>query len=44
MDAATAVKVTATPQTAKLGFFDSKTPAVIRVASGSEVVIETVVG
>jgi acetamidase/formamidase len=44
MDAATAVKVAATPQTAKLGFFDSKTPAVIRVASGREVVIETVSG
>jgi acetamidase/formamidase len=44
MDAATAIKVAATPQSVKWGFFDSTTPAVIRVASGAEVVIETVSG
>ena len=44
MDAVTAVKVAATPQTVKLGFFDAKTPAVARVASGTEVLIETVSG
>ncbi len=44
MDAATTVKIAATPQTAKLGFFDATTPAVIRVAPGTEVLIETVSG
>jgi acetamidase/formamidase len=44
MDAVTAVKVAATPQTVKLGFFDATTPAVTSVASGTEVLIETVSG
>ena len=44
MDAVTALKVAATPQTVRLGFLDAKTSAVARVASGSEVVIETVSG
>ncbi len=44
MDAVTAVKVAATPQTVRLGFFDAKTSAVARVASGTEVLIETVSG
>jgi acetamidase/formamidase len=44
MDAATAIKVAATPQSVKWGFFDNTTPAVTRVASGAEVVIETVSG
>jgi acetamidase/formamidase len=44
MDAATAVKLAATPQTVRLGFLDASTPAVMRVASGSEVLIETVSG
>lgn len=44
MEAATAVTVTATPQTVKLGFFDATTPAVAKVASGAEVLIETVSG
>jgi acetamidase/formamidase len=44
MDAATAIKVAATPQSVKWGFFDSKSPAVTSVASGAEVVIETVSG
>jgi acetamidase/formamidase len=44
MDAVTAVKVAATPQTVRLGFFDAKTSAVARVTSGTEVLIETVSG
>jgi len=44
MDAVTAVKVAATPQTVRLGFFDAKTSAVARVMSGTEVLIETVSG
>jgi acetamidase/formamidase len=44
MDAATAVKLAATPQTVKLGFLDASTPAAMRVASGAEVLIETVSG
>jgi acetamidase/formamidase len=44
MDAVTAVKVAATPQTVRLGFFDAKTSAVARVTSGNEVLIETVSG
>jgi acetamidase/formamidase len=40
----TAIKVAATPQTVKWGFLDSSTPAVTSVASGSEVVIDTVSG
>jgi acetamidase/formamidase len=44
MDVATAVKVAATPQSVKLGFLDATTASVIRVASGTEVLIETVSG
>jgi acetamidase/formamidase len=44
MDAVTAVKVAATPQSVKLGFFDASTPPVMQVASGTEVLIETVSG
>ena len=44
MDAITAVKVAATPQTVRLGFFDAKTSAVARLTSGTEVLIETVSG
>jgi acetamidase/formamidase len=44
MDAVTAVKVAAMPQTVNLGFFDATTPAVASVASGTEVLIETVSG
>jgi acetamidase/formamidase len=44
MDASTAIKVTATPQSVKWGFFDATTPAIMRVASGAEVVIETLSG
>jgi acetamidase/formamidase len=44
MDAATAVKIAATPQSVKWGFFDAATPAIATVASGSEVLIETVSG
>ena len=44
MDSATAIKVTATPQSVKWGFFDAATPPTSRVASGAEVVIETVSG
>lgn len=44
MDVATAVKIAASPQTVKLGFFDAKTPAICRMASGTEVLIETVSG
>ena len=44
MDAAATVKIAASPQTVKLGFFDATTPPVIRVASGTEVLIETVSG
>jgi acetamidase/formamidase len=44
MDSATAIKVTATPQSVKWGFFDAATPAITRFASGAEVVIETVSG
>ena len=40
----TAVMVAATPQSVKWGFFDSETPAITSVASGSEVVIHTVSG
>jgi acetamidase/formamidase len=40
----TAIKVAATPQSVKWGFFDSSTPAITSVASGSEVVIDTVSG
>ncbi|MFZ3359751.1 MAG: acetamidase/formamidase family protein [Xanthobacteraceae bacterium] len=44
MDATTAIKIAATPQSVKWGFFDAATPAVTRVASGTEVVIETLSG
>jgi acetamidase/formamidase len=44
MDAVTAVKLAATPQSVKLGFFDATTPPTMRVASGAEVFIETVSG
>jgi len=44
MDAATAMKVAATPQSVKWGFFDASTPPVTSVASGTEVLIETVSG
>jgi acetamidase/formamidase len=44
MDASTAIKVAATPQGVKWGFFDATTPAVTRVVSGAEVVIETLSG
>ena len=44
MDATTAIKIAATPQSVKWGFFDSTTPAVTRVPSGAEVVIETLSG
>jgi acetamidase/formamidase len=39
-----AVRVAATPGTVKWGFFDASTPAIARVASGSEVIIDTVSG
>jgi hypothetical protein len=38
----TAIRVAATPQSVKWGFFDASTPAITSVASGTEVVIETV--
>jgi acetamidase/formamidase len=38
------VKVAATPNTVRWGYFDAAVPAVARLASGSEVVIETVSG
>ena len=38
------VRIAATPDTVKWGFFDATTPAVARVISGSEVVIDTVSG
>jgi acetamidase/formamidase len=44
MDATTAIKIAATPQSVKWGFLDSTTPAVARVPSGTEVMIETVSG
>jgi acetamidase/formamidase len=44
MDATTVTKIAATPQSVKWGFFDSTTPAVTRVGSGAEVVIETISG
>jgi acetamidase/formamidase len=44
MDATTAIKIAATPQSVKWGFLDSTTPAVARVPSGTEVIIETVSG
>ncbi|MBO0754579.1 MAG: acetamidase/formamidase family protein [Bradyrhizobiaceae bacterium] len=44
MDAATAVRIAATPQSVKWGFFDASTPAIAAVASGTEVLIETVSG
>jgi acetamidase/formamidase len=44
MDVATGIKVAATPQSVKWGFFDAATPAVTSVKSGTEVVIETVSG
>src|SRR3984893_13050826 len=40
----TAIKVAATPQSVKWGFFDASTPAITSVASGAEVIIETVSG
>jgi acetamidase/formamidase len=40
----TAIKVAATPQSVKWGFFDASTPAITSVASGAEVVIDTVSG
>jgi acetamidase/formamidase len=39
-----AATLAATPHTVKWGFFDAATPAVMHVASGSEVVIDTVSG
>jgi acetamidase/formamidase len=39
-----AIKVAATPQNVKWGFFDASTPAITSVASGTEVVIDTVSG
>ncbi|HUC50057.1 MAG TPA: acetamidase/formamidase family protein [Xanthobacteraceae bacterium] len=44
MDAKTVTKLAATPETVKWGFFDAATPAATRVASGAEVVIETISG
>jgi len=44
MDAATAVKVAAAPQTVRWGYFDSTLPPVISVASGTDVLIETISG
>jgi len=44
MDAITSVKVAATPQTVKFGFMDATTPPICSVASGTEVLIETVSG
>jgi acetamidase/formamidase len=38
------VKVAATPDTVKWGFFDAAIPGVARVASGSEVIIDTISG
>jgi acetamidase/formamidase len=38
------IKVAATPDTVKWGFFDAAIPAVAHVASGSEVIIDTVSG
>ena len=40
----TPVKVAATPDTVKWGFLDATVPAVTTVASGSEVIVETVSG
>jgi acetamidase/formamidase len=40
----TAIKVAATPQSVKWGFLDASTPAIARVASGAEVIIDTVSG
>jgi acetamidase/formamidase len=39
-----AARLAATPRTVKWGFFDAATPAVMHVASGTEVVIDTVSG
>src|SRR5689334_2502398 len=44
MDAVTALTVAATPQSVKWGFFDATAPPVITVASGTEVLVETVSG
>ena len=40
----TAIKVTATPQTVKWGFFDPSTPWITSIPSGSEVLIDTISG
>jgi acetamidase/formamidase len=40
----TAIKIAATPKSVKWGFFDASTPAITSVASGAEVIIETVSG
>ncbi len=44
MDAATVTKIAATPRSVKWGFFDAATPPIATVASGSEVLIESVSG
>ncbi|WP_213771046.1 acetamidase/formamidase family protein [Bradyrhizobium sp. dw_78] len=39
-----AIKIAATPQSVKWGFFDASTPSITSVASGTEVIIDTVSG
>ncbi|WP_454633018.1 acetamidase/formamidase family protein [Bradyrhizobium cenepequi] len=39
-----AIKIAATPQSVKWGFFDAATPAITSVRSGAEVIIDTVSG
>jgi acetamidase/formamidase len=44
MGKVSSVKIAATPETVKWGFFDASTPAITHVPSGTELTIETVSG